>query len=66
MWYKVRVTLFLSSLYDWLVLAHVLAAMVWLGALVILAAFSVRILRSGEAEEAGLDVAQHGEIAYQT
>jgi uncharacterized membrane protein len=36
-----------------LVLAHVLAAMVWLGALVILAAFSVRILRAGEPEEAG-------------
>jgi uncharacterized membrane protein len=52
-WYKVRVTLFLASLYNWLVLAHVLAAMVWLGALVILAAFSVRILRVGEAEEAG-------------
>jgi uncharacterized membrane protein len=47
------VTLFLGSLYDWLVLAHVLAAMVWLGALVILAAFAVRILRSGEPEEAG-------------
>ena len=47
MWYKVRVTLFLASLYNWLVLAHVLAAMVWLGALVILAAFAVRILRSG-------------------
>lgn len=53
MWYKVRVTLFLASLYNWLVLAHVLAAMVWLGALVILAAFSIRILRAGEPEEAG-------------
>ncbi len=53
MWYKVRVTLFLASIYNWLVLAHVLAAMVWLGALVILAAFAVRILRSGEPEEAG-------------
>jgi uncharacterized membrane protein len=47
------VTLFIASLYQWLVLAHVLAAMVWLGALVILGAFAVRILRSGEAEDAG-------------
>ena len=53
MWYKVRVTLFVASLYNWLVLAHVLAAMVWLGALVILAAFAVRILRGAEPEEAG-------------
>jgi uncharacterized membrane protein len=36
-----------------LVLAHVLAAMVWLGALVILAAFALRILRGAEPEEAG-------------
>src|SRR4051812_32436310 len=53
MWYKIRVTLFLASFYNWLVLARVLAAMVWLGALVILAAFADRILRRGEAEEAG-------------
>ena len=43
----------MASFYNWLVLAHVLAAMVWLGALVILGAFAVRILRGGEAEEAG-------------
>ena len=35
MWYKFSVTRFIVSLYDWLVLAHVLAAMVWLGALLI-------------------------------
>jgi uncharacterized membrane protein len=51
------VTLYIASLYEWLVLAHVLAAMVWLGALVVLGAFAVRILRSGEAEEAGRFVA---------
>jgi uncharacterized membrane protein len=47
------VTLYLASLYNWFVLAHILAAMVWLGALVILAAFALRILRGAEPEEAG-------------
>lgn len=42
-----------AAIYDWLVLAHVLAAMVWLGSLVVLGAFALRILRSGEHEEAG-------------
>jgi uncharacterized membrane protein len=47
------VTTSLAALYDWLVLAHVLAAMAWFGSLVVLAAFAVRILRGGEAEETG-------------
>jgi uncharacterized membrane protein len=47
------VTTSIGALYDWLVLAHVLAAMVWLGSLVILGAFALRILRGGEPEETG-------------
>jgi uncharacterized membrane protein len=43
----------LASLYQWLVFAHVLAAMVWVGALVVLGAFAVRILRGGEPSETG-------------
>jgi uncharacterized membrane protein len=53
LWYIFCVTTSLASLYDWLVLVHVLAAMVWLGSLVILAAFALRILRGGEPEETG-------------
>jgi uncharacterized membrane protein len=37
-----------TSLYDWLMFLHVLAAMVWVGGLVILTALSGLILRSGE------------------
>jgi uncharacterized membrane protein len=47
------VILVLAALYDWLVLAHVLAAMVWLGALVILGAFAVEILRAGDEQGVG-------------
>ena len=46
-----------AAIYDWLVLAHILAAMVWLGSLVVLGAFALRILRSGEHEEAGRFIA---------
>jgi len=34
--------------YDWLVFAHVLAAMVWLGGITVLGAFAVRILREDD------------------
>jgi uncharacterized membrane protein len=47
------VTTPLADIYDWLVLAHVLAAMAWFGSLVVLAAFAALILRGGEPAEAG-------------
>jgi uncharacterized membrane protein len=47
------VTLQEAAVYDWLVLAHVLAAMVWLGSVPALAAFATWILRAGDAAEAG-------------
>jgi hypothetical protein len=37
-----------TSLYDWLMFLHVLAAMVWVGGVVVLTALSGLILRSGE------------------
>ena len=43
----------MADLYTWLVLAHVLAAMVWLGSLVALGAIATLILRGGEPAEAG-------------
>jgi uncharacterized membrane protein len=39
-----------ASLYEWLLFVHIVAAMVWLGGLVALAAFGVRVLRSGDRE----------------
>jgi uncharacterized membrane protein len=38
-----------ATLYDWLLLGHIVAAMVWLGGGVVLAAFAVLTLRAGEA-----------------
>ena len=38
----------LASLYEWLVLLHVLAAMVWVGGLAALTAFGIGALRSGD------------------
>jgi uncharacterized membrane protein len=38
----------IAALHDWLVFAHVLAAMVWVGGGVVLAAFAVGVLRSDE------------------
>jgi uncharacterized membrane protein len=38
----------LAALYDWLLLAHVLAAMVWLGGVTAVGALAVRILRTRE------------------
>jgi uncharacterized membrane protein len=39
-----------ANLYDWLMLFHILAAMVWLGGLVALIALATQALRSGESE----------------
>ena len=38
----------MASLYDWLLLLHVLAAMFWLGGITVIGAFAVRILRTRE------------------
>jgi len=40
-----------AGFYDWLLLGHIVAAMVWLGGGVMLAALAVRVLRSQEPEE---------------
>ena len=37
-----------AALYDWLLLLHILAAMLWLGGIVVIGAFAVRILRTRE------------------
>jgi uncharacterized membrane protein len=42
-----------TSLYQWLMFLHVLAAMVWLGGLVTLIALSGYILRSGDRQSIG-------------
>jgi uncharacterized membrane protein len=41
-------TLAATSLYEWLMFLHVLAAMIWVGGLVVLIALSASILRSGD------------------
>ena len=40
----------IAALYDWLVFVHIVAAMVWVGGLVALAAFGSYALRSNEPE----------------
>lgn len=40
-----------AGLYDWLLFGHIVAAMVWLGGGVLLAALAVRVLRSREPDE---------------
>ena len=40
-----------ATLYDWLLFAHIVAAMVWLGGGVLIGAMAVRVLRSRRAEE---------------
>jgi uncharacterized membrane protein len=40
----------LASLYDWLLLLHILAAMIWLGGLVTLSLLAALALRSRDAE----------------
>jgi uncharacterized membrane protein len=42
-----------AGLYEWLVLAHVLAAMIWIGGVVVLGAFAIRILRAREPGAVG-------------
>ena len=39
----------IASVYDWLMLVHVLAAMVWLGAVLALSALATLTVRSGDA-----------------
>src|SRR4051794_38351974 len=40
-----------ANLYDWLLFLHVLAAMVWLGGGILLAALATRVLRARRPEE---------------
>jgi uncharacterized membrane protein len=40
----------LAALYDWLMFLHVLAAMVWVGGLVALAALGLNVLRTGDRD----------------
>jgi uncharacterized membrane protein len=42
-----------TGLYDWLLLAHVLGAMLWMGGLVAVSAFAVLALRGREPEAVG-------------
>ena len=37
-----------ATLYDWLLLLHILAAMFWVGGITVVGAFAVRILRTRE------------------
>jgi uncharacterized membrane protein len=39
-----------ATLYDWLVLLHILAAMIWLGGAVAVGALATHALRSGESQ----------------
>jgi uncharacterized membrane protein len=41
----------IASLYDWLVFFHVLAAMTWLGGLVVLTAVGAFVVRGGDSRE---------------
>jgi uncharacterized membrane protein len=38
----------LAAFYDWLLLLHILAAMLWLGGITVVGAFALRILRTRE------------------
>ena len=42
-----------AGLQDWLLLGHILAAMVWIGGITVLGAFAVRILRGGDPAATG-------------
>jgi len=39
-----------TGLYDWLLLLHIVGAMVWLGGAVVLGAMATRVLREGEPD----------------
>lgn len=47
----------LASLYEWLLLLHILAAMVWLGGLIVLNVLATLALRGGEPDAVGRFVA---------
>src|SRR5215208_3721097 len=42
-----------TTLYDWLLFAHIVAAMVWVGGVVVLGACSALVLRSGDTAMTG-------------
>jgi uncharacterized membrane protein len=42
----------LATFYDWLLLVHILAAMVWLGGLAILSVIVTRVVRARDLEQA--------------
>jgi uncharacterized membrane protein len=46
-----------DALYDWLLFAHILAAMVWLGGAVLLSVLAIRVARDGEPGAVGRVVA---------
>jgi uncharacterized membrane protein len=39
-----------ATLYDWLKFVHILAAMLWVGGLVVLGVLATQVLRSGESQ----------------
>jgi uncharacterized membrane protein len=41
-----------AALYDWLLLGHIIAAMVWVGGSMVLAAFATLVLRGGQDDVA--------------
>ena len=42
--------LFATTLYDWLMYLHVLAAMIWLGGLLTIGLLATLVVRSGEPD----------------
>jgi uncharacterized membrane protein len=49
----IAMTTIASDLEDWLLLGHILAAMVWIGGITVLGAFAVRILRGEDPDATG-------------
>jgi uncharacterized membrane protein len=47
-----------AALYDWLLFAHILSAMLWIGGIVVLAALVLRTVRAGEPGGVGRFVGQ--------
>jgi uncharacterized membrane protein len=43
-------TVIAAELYDWLVLLHILAAMIWVGGIALLGVYATLLLRSGEQD----------------
>ncbi len=50
-------TIVAAGLYDWLLLLHVVAAMIWVGGAVLVGAVVTRVLRGGEPDEVARFVA---------